>query len=484
MLKRLHNLTEAVLPYLLVFVANIYHPIDPDLGWHLKYGQYFMTHGEVLRRNILSAEMPDFLWQNISWGTDVITYIFYSMGGFLGLSLAGAALVTLTFFFFAQAFSMSFWEKAVTFPVILYFLDPVNVNSFRGQLMSLLLLGILVYVQKRYEKEPGKILYIVPLLFLLWANLHGLFLLGFGIFGLWEFLYLLNRFIIERDFKALHPPLKHFIPVTVISFLATLIHPFGYGIYEEAFRHFQSPYLIYVGEYTGAEELSIQWYNFLLVAIFFGVAFTGYALTNTLRKNYIQIGLFSILFGLSLWVRRYSWAMYYFTLPFLQTIASSLTPESKRGKYIGGTVIIIISLGIVLLLKAPFSHYTSMNWETYCRQLQTCSAKGAEALKKFYIPGKTYTPYDIGGWLIWNYPDLKPTTDGRMHLWSDEKGYSGFLYAYMFEWDKKSIDSSKYDVAYVLRKKPIFNRLITLSRADRWKVVYVDSTTAIFIRKK
>jgi len=55
------------------------------------------------------------------------------------------------------------------------------------------------------------------------------------------------------------------------------------------------------------------------------------------------------------------------------------------------------------------------------------------------------TPYSWGGWMIWNYPDVKPSIDGRMHLWEDEKGYSAFAEYYTNVQDWESIDKSRYN---------------------------------------
>ena len=73
-----------ILPYIFVFIASLYLPTDPDLGWHLKYGEYFFQHHQILRDNTFSTMMPQYHWENGSWGTDIITYAIYKLGGFGG----------------------------------------------------------------------------------------------------------------------------------------------------------------------------------------------------------------------------------------------------------------------------------------------------------------------------------------------------------------------------------------------------------------
>src|SRR3984957_2939748 len=135
-LQNVINKILATLPYLVVFIFSFYQPSDPDLGWHLKYGQYFWHTGKLLRDNIFSTMMPNFHWANTSWLTDIISYTAYHLGGLFGITMLGALVVALTFFFFAKAFNLSLWEQAIVFPLVLYLEEPVNSISFRGQQLS------------------------------------------------------------------------------------------------------------------------------------------------------------------------------------------------------------------------------------------------------------------------------------------------------------------------------------------------------------
>src|SRR5882724_6463670 len=105
-LPRTFDRLLAIIPYLIVFIYSLYQPTDPDLGWHLKYGEYFWKHTAILRDNTFSTMMPNFHWANTSWLTDIIGYALYHTSGFFGLAVAGAFIVTLTFYFFAKAFKL------------------------------------------------------------------------------------------------------------------------------------------------------------------------------------------------------------------------------------------------------------------------------------------------------------------------------------------------------------------------------------------
>src|SRR5256885_13594743 len=142
LMKRFFQILLSFFPYAIVFVGSFFSPSDPDLGWHLKYGEYFWGHHEILRENIFSTMMPLYHWANTDWGTDVLTYLVYHFGGFLGLSVLSSLLGTSTFYFFSRAGKLRLWDQALLFPLLLYLEQPVHVISFRGQLLSLFFLGV------------------------------------------------------------------------------------------------------------------------------------------------------------------------------------------------------------------------------------------------------------------------------------------------------------------------------------------------------
>lgn len=111
-----------------------------------------------------------------------------------------------------------------------------------------------------------------------------------------------------------------------------------------------------------------------------------------------------------------------------------------------------------------------------------CSPDSAQALKKYTPDSKILTFYNWGGWLIWNYPEIKPSVDGRMHLWQDSTGYSAFKDYYLLEQDLADVDKTNYDVVYMPPTKPIFKQMMRLVQQDKWVISYSDEYASIFVR--
>jgi len=490
MKKWLSNLVKtyfiAYFPFIVVFTASLYAPSDSDLGWHLKYGEYFYKNHTILRENIYSTMMAGYHWINSSWATDLLIYTTFRRFGFIGLSILGAIVITAIFYFFAKAAKLTFWDKAVLFPLLLYMEKPFFEVSFRGQLLSLLGTGILYFLLSEFEQgKKHKIFLTIPLFFV-WSNFHGQFLLGLGLFFLWSGLYLGKNFYIARSSEK-KTQLLHDGKILISSFLlgvtATLINPFGIGVLTESLRHFGNPLQKYIVEWIPFERFSIFWWNLIFWDILFLASLYILRLKGLLwhKIHYVIPTLLLLVF--SFFVRRYTWSMLLVSLPVVCILVSYLRPKLAE---VSGTIACMLLVFVyiwVIIIKAPKDNIMAMSWDRFCYQYVGCSPASAEFLSEKKYQGKMLTFYNWGGWLIWNYPQIKPSIDGRMHLWRDEKGYSAFAEYYPYEQSWKNIDASDYDVVYMTPKKPLYQKLAGLVKEDKWEIAYQDNYAAVFVRK-
>lgn len=492
-MKKFLDSILAIFPYIIVFVGSLYGPADPDLGWHLKNGEYFFKFHKILRDNPYTTMMPNFHWANVSWGTDLITYFVYHYSGFLGLTILAAIIVSFTFYFLSKAARLTLWDQVFLFPLLMYLETPINSVSFRGQQITLLFLGILFYIFSLSKQYP-KIMYLTVPLFLIWANLHGEFILGIVIFFCWIVISFGQKIFIDIDYKNLYPSLiDNFLKnkteifliflIFMISIVATIINPFGIAIHKDALSHVGSPLLKDISEYLPFTQLSQAWWNQVIVAIFLllGLIFLYFKEELSVQLPTLTSVLLLYIFSFS--VRRFAWPAYYLIFPILKPLPNFLKPERKRTTKISSAILLFIIFLIVASNKFPFIKLLKFDWNNYCEvQYSPCTPVSAMYLEKNKLTKDLYSLYGWGGWLIWNYPAIKPTIDGRMHMWKDDNGYSGFVDYFSYEQNVKDIDKSKYNVVYISPDKPVYNRLIDLVRLGKWRLDYHDKYSGIFVR--
>ncbi|OGG12775.1 hypothetical protein A3D77_06990 [Candidatus Gottesmanbacteria bacterium RIFCSPHIGHO2_02_FULL_39_11] len=492
-MKRLFPIILNILPYISVFLFSLYQPIDSDLGWHLKYGEYFFTHGKILRDNIFSSEMNSYHWINHSWLSDSVTYFAYRDLGFLGVSLLGALTVVGTLFFISKSASLTWWQKSFLFPLTLYFMELLNKVSFRAQLVTLMFTCCAYLIFSKFKKGSVKYLFFLPLLFLIWVNFHGGFIQGLGLFFLWSIFYLVIN-LLPRHAELVsassyfsnikHKIFYYLLPLLalLVSVFVTLINPFGISIYGEALHHFGNPLSQYIVEWTSFDAYTIYWWRLLSWGLYIGVSIFILFKNKKLREYLPEILPLVLIFFLSFSARRYTWTLLLLSIPIIKYLDNIISVISQKTIKIIYFLVFsgIIIYSLYLKLVTPYG-IRNLSWENYCRYT-SCSFASAEFLKK--VPYKNlYTFYDWGGWLIWNYPKIKPSVDGRMSFWRDNKDYSAFENNFYLEQNILDINKSPYDTVYISTHKPIYKRMLALVNENRWELLYEDRVSAIFKRK-
>lgn len=469
-------------PFIIAFTGSLYNPGDSDLGWHLKYGQYFFQHHQVLKENIYSTMMEGYKWVNSSWATDLVTYQTFRHFGFYGLSVLAALVIAFTFYFFSKAAKLTFWEQAFIIPLVQNMEEPLFQVSFRGHLLSLLFLGILTYLLAEFNRgEVRKIFFAIPI-FIFWSNLHGEFILGLGVFASFIFFYTLKLYLNGKKLPELIKNIRLPLMAGTGAFLAAIINPFTTGVYTETIRHFGNPLQKYVVEWLPLDTFSDAWWKLAGWGLVIFISLIILKQKKQILENLPLIGVTLVLYALSFWMRRYVWAMYLFSVPAVAIFFRSIKPKSAKYAYVLSSLILIFLYFYNTLAVIPKRGVGGMNWERFCTWYSFCSPKSAQFIIDNKLTDNLLTFYNWGGWLIWNYPQIKPSIDGRMHLWRDEKGYSAFADYYAYEQDWKNINESNYRVVYINLAKPLYKQMVRHVEDKSWKLVYKDDFAAVFTK--
>jgi hypothetical protein len=292
--------------------------------------------------------------------------------------------------------------------------------------------------------------------------------------------------IYDNRMKINKPILKQtrsLLLIFILSVAATLVNPFGIGIYTETFRYLGNPMQKYISEWGPITPPSVAWWRHMGVAILMVVGISRLYSTGKFKEKIPSIVLACMFFVLALWARRYAWPSYYIMLPVLYPIADFFKPDKRESQFFGTVGVLAATFVFVLILKFPFPDIIDYSWDKYCqRENVACSPSSAEFLLQHHLNNNLFSYYGWGGWLIWNYPGIKPTIDGRMPFWRDESGYSGFEEYYRYSQDISDIDDAKYNVVYMPPDKPIYQRMEQLVKERKWELVYQDKYAGIFVR--
>ena len=168
----------------LILAAVAYTPQlfnDGDTYWHLAAGEWMLRHGAILHADPFSYTAPGHAWDTHEWLTEVLMAGVFGALGWSGLQLLfapAAALVALV-----MGLELSRKLGVVGWVAMLLISIVCTTQSWlaRPHLLALPLLAIWT-VQLLRAREEGRTpaLWLLPLM-ILWANLHGSFLIGLGL---------------------------------------------------------------------------------------------------------------------------------------------------------------------------------------------------------------------------------------------------------------------------------------------------------------
>lgn len=160
-------------------------PADPDLWGHVRFGQLTLAEQSLTSADPFSFT-SDRDWVNHEWLSEVLMATAFDGAGGAGL----VALKTLGVMAAMGLAAAALW--GVSLPTVrvlaLTFAGLAGViplmTSLRPQVFSVVLFAVELMILRRSLTRP-RIVFWLPVMIALWANLHGGWLVGCGVAGAW-----------------------------------------------------------------------------------------------------------------------------------------------------------------------------------------------------------------------------------------------------------------------------------------------------------
>ena len=451
-------------------------PIDSDLGWHLRYGDYFLENGKFLKENILTYFLSGYYWPNSYSLYQAITTILYKIGNLQLLTLSYLLVMLFSFYLLNLTY-----PKTTKTNYLLFLLGAIASWQIfrlgpRAQIYSFLFFVLTNFcLSKMVEKENKKYFLILPLLFLVWANFHGGFVVGFALF-----LYYIIKSVADKKWGTA-------ISISLIflaSLLATLINPYSIKIYAEIIRHITTPLRLLIAEWTPPPF-------YIKLTILISSICSILVLLLSKARNKIPNSMFLLVFMLSAIEAKRNvpfWSLF-LTITILDSLQEKIKAIEKNR--IMTKFVYITSLAVFifpLFTSLPKNVSIIYDQDSFCRQgLLPYPCKAVEFIKKEKIDGKNvFSSYEWGGFLEWQLPGYKFFVDGRMPAWetkNKESPYTTYLKIIQAQegWDKKL---EEYETDWLLLPANTFLDLYLQEQNSNWKEIYRDKISAIYIKKE
>jgi hypothetical protein len=379
--------------------------------------------------------------------------------------------------------------------------------SPRPHILTYLFFVLVLYLLtsfKYIEREKYlKKLYFLPVIFLLWGNIHmgvlagGLLLFTFTVSEI--LIYFYPRSFSSNEIKPLSKDLlKKLFIISVVSALVLLVNPHGLHTYLYAYGHTKMKMLETVNEWRNPFNSGMDFgfiVTFYKILLFAGILILIYAF----KKKDLFFGLIYIAFALySVRAIRFTVDYEIIILFFIAVSVNYFLSASSVKKGILNTILFGNASKIVLAAFFIFITFNIPNqkvyqWLMYYRVYgfgindEFMPVQLFDFKKENNIEGKPFNHFGTGGYLVWNFPNEKNFIDSRNLNDVIFNEYNTIMMKGR-GFEKKMED---YGMDYILfldpdlvrRPKDLQTNIVSFaSRNPNWKLVFWDDKSFLFVK--
>ena len=475
---------------------------DGDTGWHIRTGDWIVANRLIPTHDVFSFSKPDGVWYAWEWLSDVLFAGLNNLGGLRAVVLFSVLLLCVT--------------AAVLFRLVLRHCNPVvgvvitmiaaacsSVHWLaRPHLFTMLFLVLFFYALERAREGQTRIagipFYIVlPVAMVVWTNLHGGFIVGIvmlGIYGCGELL----KIAFTADASSRGPAARRsavYLGTALACLAASLVNPYTYHLHVHLFQYLRDPY----ASQHIMEFFSLSFHH--PVALFFesllllsGISVFWYASQGRFTESLLlllfghvgllaarNIPLFAIVSAPLVAAAVQDWLT---RLPNLEVAGWLRTAADRFNAIVAKTsetdamprwhLISFAGFAVVAaLLFAPHppkgfrSEYDPKSYPA-----------GAIEFLRHDLSARVFTNDVWGDYLIWRlYPGSKVFVDGRSDFYGSdfENNYIDVLNV-KYDWEK-ILGRFGVDTILLPPSAPLSG---ALKETSRWRVVYDDGVAVIF----
>lgn len=438
---------------------------DPDYFWHIKAGEVMAKYGP-LKRDIFSWSVSGKYWMSHEWLFEIIIYE-------LGVLFGKASLLIYGFICFFSLLMILFltnkkdYLKNIPFTLCWIFLSLFFTVYLQGRphLISYIFLALTIcFLNDLRGNEDSKKIYFLPVISLMWANIHGgssnlcyLFCLIFLIGGLFSFDF--SKIEAKRYSKK---QVKKYILAFILCLIVQIVNIHGFKLLTYPYLNMLDSTMINnISEWQPTTLNNIGHYFYFFLLVFIAIIF----LFSRKKIRFMDLLLFGVCAFLGLKSIRF-WSYTYIIMSFV------IFYYIGKRRYDNGGCFCILLVGCLLFVV----FFTNIN-KSLSNVDRNCLDSEVINLVKEEEPKRLYNFYDYGGELIYN--DILVFIDGRADLYS-KYNFRDYLNISMLKGDyEKLID--KYNFDYFLIKDG-FQIAGYLKYSDKYTMIY--SKDGVYLYKK
>lgn len=454
--------------FAIVFIISLRSYTDPDLWGHLRFGLDAIEQRRIVQVDPYSYLTEGYRWINHEWLMEVLMGMAWLIGRDTGLILLRVIVTWLTL-------GLVFWRlvhsvKLPFIPALLVWLCVVLTTIWfslvvRPQVFTFLFFTCTLIIIDEAERGRYRLLWLMPVIVALWVNLHGGFLAGCGVLGVWTIVHL---FFNPQQWRSVAPPVA-------VTALATLVNPYGYEL-----LHFL------LETATGDRPEIADWQplpirsplGLIYLAVMSLAIWAGYV--SPLPRNIVLMGLFGLVGMMPLVAIRHlplmGIAFAIFIAPHVGAAWQASIGRQSRDVPIPRWLqpLPLVGSGFILLFGMGMNQWSFISATSVPYHATTL-------LRESGFRGRLMCDFGWGQYLIWHLgPQVRVGMDGRRETVYPPDIYEEYVDFHfgVGNWDA-ILRRQQPDAVLVGRGSAPAN-LLALHSA--WRQVFADDESVLFIR--
>jgi len=464
---------------------------DGDPGRHIRVGSFIIENRAIPRVDVFSHTMQGREFIPFEWLSEVLFSAANSLAG-----LAGVAI--LTGLLFASGVGLAYQAirrfgvpapVACAFGFLAFLLQAVHLHPRPHMFTTALVALFSLLLLEVRRGSSSKWLLALPVLMVTWVNLHGGFLVGFILIGIFAADASI-RWIRERTDQEARDLSFWLFGTLALCLVASLLNPAGWALWPHTTGYLGETYLVdFTQEYKSPD------FHDTLIKAFLVALMLGTIVLAQLRSRADSLGLFLwVLFGaFSLHSARNIPLFGVVCVPWLAAWTSELLSRESDADSIGARfwswaqaiqrveVTIpgwpVVVVGLALLTGGAVREEKN---GTYAFAEDVFPVAAVNHLQEigFVPPGPVYNEFIWGGYLLYAWPEIPVFIDGQTDFYGEELTREYRDIRFLQPGWRDSL--AKRGVKWVLvpPDSPLAGALDLL---DEWELSYSDQTAAVYV---
>lgn len=244
---------------------------DGDLGRHITIGNYILNAGSIPTRDLFSHTMYGVTLTPHEWLSQVLFALAHRVMGLDGAIVLTALIISssVTLVYLRSRWNRSSFFSLLFVGILIVLTSAIHWMS-RPHIFTFLFLALWMIVLENMAEGKLKHWWLMPVIMLVWVNLHGAYIAGFVTWLLFGVGLIWEKIWFKSEDKPALP--KHFWRFYLLggttALVSTLINPSGWNLWRTSIGYVANRYLVdHTEEYMAPDFHLSSFYPFLIYII-------------------------------------------------------------------------------------------------------------------------------------------------------------------------------------------------------------------------